>query len=261
MSAVNIPITELKARKDFNSHICLEYYRGNKWSEYLAFGPAGLQKFRETTSKFESNFKISLEIPLERVALSLLKSINSAYLPGDGVSEILMELYIMSITSGTGDLAKLDTANLIKHYNDLATTAKKPLLISWKQSKAKLLEHIIKLQQELIEPTAPQKAAKKSAVVASQKRLSGLATIKEKKKTPVVKEPKKNATVKELKKKAPITDRRKFGIGAFCRDLIVKNKTNEEVLASVRSKFPDAATSISSIAWYRNKLKNEEKLA
>jgi hypothetical protein len=49
------------------------------------------------------------------------------------------------------------------------------------------------------------------------------------------------------------------GIGAFCMDLIIKKKSNEEVLAAVAKQFPGASTSNSCINWYRNKLKKEGK--
>jgi len=48
------------------------------------------------------------------------------------------------------------------------------------------------------------------------------------------------------------------GIGAFCMELIRKGKDNAAVLEAVKAKFPDASTSPSSVAWYRNKLKSEE---
>ena len=41
MAKVNIPLDKLVARKDFNAHVALEFYRGDKWSEYLAFDPQG----------------------------------------------------------------------------------------------------------------------------------------------------------------------------------------------------------------------------
>ena len=41
-------------------------------------------------------------------------------------------------------------------------------------------------------------------------------------------------------------------------ELIRKGKDNAAVLEAVKAKFPDASTSPSSVAWYRNKLKSEE---
>jgi hypothetical protein len=45
------------------------------------------------------------------------------------------------------------------------------------------------------------------------------------------------------------------GVGAFAKEQIVAGKTNAEVLAMVKEKFPDAKTSTSCIAYYRTALK------
>jgi hypothetical protein len=43
-------------------------------------------------------------------------------------------------------------------------------------------------------------------------------------------------------------------------ELILKGKSNEDVLAAVAKQFEGAKTSAASIAWYRNKLKSEGQL-
>lgn len=50
------------------------------------------------------------------------------------------------------------------------------------------------------------------------------------------------------------------GIGAFVENLVLAQETTEKILSKVKAKFPDANTSPSSIAWYRNKLRKEGKL-
>ena len=50
------------------------------------------------------------------------------------------------------------------------------------------------------------------------------------------------------------------GVGTFCEHLILKGKSNEEVLAAAKKQFPDKNPSASSINWYRNKLKREGKI-
>jgi hypothetical protein len=50
------------------------------------------------------------------------------------------------------------------------------------------------------------------------------------------------------------------GIGGLVSDLLVKKKSNEEILAAVKKDFPSARTSAASIAWYRSKLREEGKL-
>lgn len=276
MAAVNLPLTALCVRRDHNARVCLEFYRGNKWSEYLAFEPTGLQKFREPTVKFEVRFNRAVDTPLERAALAFLHSLNGAYLPGDGVAEILLEIFTMSKTDGTNDLSKLDTKALLAYYNELAAAANKPELKAFKEGKNKLLAKIEALQADVKKPTAKQTEAKATSAAKAEKRLEGLADLKAKKATeaaakkavpakPVKAEkPMAKAAAKPAAKPAKTNGAKPAvkgqGIGSFCMDLIVKGKTNEEVLGAVKVKFPDASTSASSVAWYRNKLKSEGKI-
>jgi outer membrane murein-binding lipoprotein Lpp len=44
------------------------------------------------------------------------------------------------------------------------------------------------------------------------------------------------------------------GVGAFAKELIVAGKTNTEVLAAVKERFPDAKTTTGCIAFYRTAL-------
>lgn len=276
MAVVNLTLAALCVRQDHNARVCLEFYRGNKWSEYLAFEPTGLQKFREPTAKFEARFNRTVDTPLERAALAFLHSLNGAYLPGDGVAEILLEVYTMSKTDGTNDLSKLDTKALLAYYNELATATGKPELKAFKEGKTKLLAKIEALQAEVKKPTAKQTEAKATSAAKAEKRLEGLADLKAKKAADAVakksapaakpakaEKPAPKAAAKSAAKPAKTNgdkQPRGPGIGAFCMDLIVKGKTNEEVLGAVKAKFPNASTSASSVAWYRNKLKSEGKL-
>lgn len=49
----------------------------------------------------------------------------------------------------------------------------------------------------------------------------------------------------------------KRGVGTAAMEAIREGKTNEEALAAVRTEFPDAKTTLASINWYRNKLRND----
>lgn len=46
-------------------------------------------------------------------------------------------------------------------------------------------------------------------------------------------------------------------IGGEARRAILAGSTNDEALAAVRRKFPGAATTLASVAWYRSKLRKE----
>lgn len=49
----------------------------------------------------------------------------------------------------------------------------------------------------------------------------------------------------------------KRGVGDVAIEAIKAGKTNEEALDAVRSEFPNANTRITSINWYRGKLRSE----
>lgn len=282
MSAINLKLEELKIRLDHNSHIGFEFNRGSKWSEFLYFDPSGPRKERLLTSTFECNFYRPSDIPARRAALSFLQAHKRAYIPEEGVFEIIMEVYLMSLAAeNPKGLASMSNEALVNVYNELVATLGKPPLKSFKGAKAVLLQRIEALQAELAKVTPAQEAAAAENTAKAAKRLEGLSklsgttqsTTKEKKMaTQKSAKSAAKATAKPAAKAAkpaakaakPIakattakTDRRKLGIGAFCMGLIQKGKTNDEVLTAVKAKFPDANTSAASVAWYRNKLKPE----
>lgn len=50
----------------------------------------------------------------------------------------------------------------------------------------------------------------------------------------------------------------KRGVGTVACEAIKAGKTNEEALAAVKAEFPEATTSMASINWYRNHLRQED---
>lgn len=59
----------------------------------------------------------------------------------------------------------------------------------------------------------------------------------------------------ENEAKAP--KEKKVTIGDVAVEAIRAGKTNQEALEAVKAKFPDAKTTLSSINWYRNKLRSD----
>jgi Arc/MetJ-type ribon-helix-helix transcriptional regulator len=53
-----------------------------------------------------------------------------------------------------------------------------------------------------------------------------------------------------------LTDRWKT-VGALAEHEIKAGRSNEQVLAAVRRKFPGASTSLGSISWYRSRLRRD----
>ena len=51
------------------------------------------------------------------------------------------------------------------------------------------------------------------------------------------------------------------GIGARAMELLIEGKSTQEVIDIVKSEIPDANPTPATIAWYKNKLRQEGKLA
>ncbi len=70
-----------------------------------------------------------------------------------------------------------------------------------------------------------------------------------------------NTTVSEAVREAVATylmeHYRKGTIGEVAKAAILGGATNDDALRAVKKKFPQAATSMGSIAWYRSKLRKD----
>lgn len=263
---------------DHNRHIGVEYYRDDGVVRYLAYTPHGLESFSMSPAQFDREFRQRLLQPIRSVAVDLLAATHRYdYAPGDGVLDILMEIYTMASTNGTNDLGSLDMKGLTEHYNGLAKALGRGPVKGFK-SKAEALKRIEAVSAEASKPSEKQKehatemakepAAKKAAKEPAAK--TGARAMKataeqlaaSSKPEKADREKAKAARFPSAAKKAPKKSDgekkpRGQGIGAFCMELIKKGKSNEQVLAAVREKFPGASTSPASVAWYRNKLKDE----
>jgi len=49
------------------------------------------------------------------------------------------------------------------------------------------------------------------------------------------------------------------GVGSFAKALILANKnaTNKQILDRIKTKFPDAKTSMACVAWYKSDLRKK----
>lgn len=247
-----------RLRKDHNAHIALEYEQVRGVSRFLYFTPSGLQRDELGTESFERRFKTAMDQPLGAAALRLLGLNRSAYLPDNRVNTILLEIYLME-TTATTDLSSMTLDQLMVVYDGLRTVANKPAVKKFK-SKGEAVKRIEALRAEIAALTPVQEEHRKERAEAADKRLASVkeraATERaERKVTPKApKAPKAAPTKREPKPKGQ-------GIGAFCMGLIQAGKSNEDVLAAVAEKFPDAKTSAASVAWYRSKLKSEGALS
>jgi hypothetical protein len=269
---------DARPRIDHQRRVALEYRRHGDRVDYFAFEPAGLQLAHLPSAEFDARFRGRLipAVPLSRTAADMLRMAREDYLPGDGVHQLLTEIYAMATTNGTGDYESLDMKGLMAVYNDLAKATGKPPVKEFK-SKAEAVKRIKALSGEASKPTPEQEARRKEkadAASAAFDRMAATASnggadpaakaVPKPTKRPQMAKPEEPKEVRfpaaakkaaeKAAKKAGEQKERGPGIGKFCFDLIGKGKTNDEILAAVRKQFPDAKTSAASVAWYRNKL-------
>lgn len=254
-STINLALVDIVVRKDFHQHVALMFYRDEKVARYLAFSAGGLQVCVAPIAQFLEQFKTISANSLEHDVSSMLKSVTSAYSPDVSAAPILLEIITMNTKTET-------LADIVLAYNKLAFTAGRPTIKEFK-SKAVGLERIEALKKEIAKPSAAQEAVRVHTAAAAAAGAARKAKIEAPKAKPVPAKPTKPAKVVPAKaaaaKPAAKTEGKKrgLGIGAFCYELLRKGKTNDEILTAVKAKFPDASTSASSVAWYRNKLKEE----
>jgi hypothetical protein len=271
MLRVNLPLEKMGALLNHERRVAVPFYRDERKVACLQFEPVGPVLRELPLDVFDRNYKIRVDLPLETVALKFIGACRTCYLPGSRVVPTLMEIFNMTQTNGTADLSSLSQSELTETYNKLATAASKGTVKSFKD-KATAIARIQALQGEVGTLTPSQQ---KAADAADAKAAAPAAKKAAAKKEPAAKpeaKPKnlgqhiaaKKAAKAPAQKSGKAADGEKkprgMGVGKFCMDLILKGKTNEEVLEAVKAKFPEAATSASSVSWYRNKLKSEGQL-
>lgn len=124
----------------------------------------------------------------------------------------------------SAELSLMSLAQLTEHYNSIAS---KPVKMF--KSKGEAITRIEKLQT----PAQPYTNARMEVTQAMAAALTA----------DTAKEP--------AKKRGP----KGLGIGAFCRELIAANHSNKEIFEAVKTKWPDASTTVASVAWYRNQMR------
>lgn len=296
---INMSLDQMGARLSHERRVAVPFYRDERKVGCLQFEASGPVLKELPIESFDRNFTKRHEEPVLSVVLKLVGAVRTCYLPGSRVLPTLMEMFNMAITNGSGDLTSLSQAQLTEHYNQLATAAQRPTVKGFKD-KATALKRIKDLEAEASEPNEAQKrraqaqaekeahandnafnkhlAAKRAAkaqgeAAAERGQGQSLADVPPASRRPAAKKAaakkvaaKKAAPAKKVaaKKAAPKAEGEKKprgrGIGNYACEMILKGKSNEEVVKAVLTKFPDASTSASSVAWYRNKLKNEGKL-
>lgn len=177
----NITRDDLTMRFDFGQHIVLAFKRDKRRVDYIGFEGEGPQKLFSSVDSFERTFnRVSEEGPTVFLP-KFLKAVKRAYLPGEGVAHIIMELLKMSTLNGKAH-KDCTVTELTVHYNALrAASGAAPVSDKAFKSKAKLIEAVETAERLATAPTPEQLQNKKTNAAAAEKRLAGLATLKEQK--------------------------------------------------------------------------------
>lgn len=187
------------------------------------YGP----KFAMVPAKdFKDEFNSIIELPIVGLALSFVKAVKRAFRHNDEVVKFLLEEILMK------NITDMTLAEITLRYNELAVAAGKKTRKAF-DSKRLALEAIEKLDAEVRVATPVQtEAAEKSTK-------------------------RRSTSMTEAVEKKP----RGKGIGALAMELLLEGKTTAEVIEIVTSEIDGAHPTRATIAWYKNKLRAEGKLA
>ena len=176
--------------------------------------------------EFYGEFNLKLDMPVETAALSFLKVAKHALKHNQEVVSFLLGEILMK------NLSEMSLEDLVARYNAIAVAAGKKPRKSFDSKKA-ALEAIEKLDGEISPPTEAQV---KAAETSTQRR---------------------STTMTENTQEVKVRGK---GIGARAMELLIEGKTTQEVIDTVKAEIPDANPTPATIAWYKNKLRQEGKL-
>ncbi len=200
---------------------------GNTYIKYITIGnncPVfAIMEWRD----FLKEFNKVLPMTEYEAALSFLKVAKTCLKHNSEVISFLLKEIIMK------NISEMTLEELVSRYNSLCVAAGKKPRKSFDSKKA-ALEAIEKLDGEITPPTPAQV---KAAETSTQRRSITMTE--------------ENKEVKPRGK----------GIGARAMELLLEGKSTQEVINTVKAEIPDANPTPATIAWYKNKLRQEGKLA
>jgi len=184
------------------------------------------------SSEFYSEFNKTLVMTEEAAAISFLKAVKQGFRHNAEVIQFLMKEILMK------NLSDLTLDEIVTRYNSIAVSAGKKPRKSF-DSKAAGLAALEKLDAEVGVATPAQEQA---ATTSTQRRSNKMNQQVE------------GTEVKEVKARGK-------GIGTRAMELLIEGKSTQEVIDTVKAEIPDANPTGATIAWYKNKLRQEGKLA
>ena len=167
--------------------------------------------------------KVIDSLPVAEAVVSYLCQAKRAYKHAPKVIAILWEIFMAQCSS------EMSLTQLMLWYNKLAATVNKKPRNAF-ASKAEALAAIEKLDIIIAQQTPQQEAAQ-----TRRSKMSDQDVVVEKKP-------------------------RGKGIGARAMELILEGLSNQEVIDTIKAEIEGANPTAATIAWYKNKLRQEGKL-
>ena len=201
---------------------------GNNFIKFVTLNGNGPIFESMALKDFRAEFNKVLDLTVEQAALSFFRSAKAAFRHNAEVIKFLLGEILMA------NLSEMTLAEITLRYNNLCVAAgKKPRKTF--DSKKLALEALEKLDAEVMVATPVQEAALKSTKSRSNRMTE-------------------NTEGKEVKVRGK-------GIGARAMELLLEGKGTQEVIDTIKAEIPDASPTPATIAWYKNKLRQDGKLA
>jgi hypothetical protein len=213
---------EMSIRRSKGGKTCL-VLGGHAIINFITHGKSGLVKTMMPTDKFLKEWNKVLDVSLLDGLTSYICVAKRAHKHDANIIAILWELFMNQYSN------EMSLAQLVLCYNKLAASVGKPARKSF-DSKAAALAAIEKLDIILSQQTPQQDAAQTRRNTMSEK---------------------------DVAEKKP----RGKGIGARAKELILEGKTTAEVISTIQEEIEGANPTPATIAWYKNKLRQEGLLA
>jgi len=213
----------MEVRRSKHDKACL-VLGGNMIVKYittLGNGPAIV--VREKQDFMREWPKVLTQMTVQEAVVSYLCQAKRAYKHNSDVISTLWETFMGQCST------EMSLQQLVLWYNKLAETVGKPPRKNF-ESKAAALAAIEKLDIMIAQQTPQQEAA--------QTRRSKMSD-------------------QDVAEKKP----RGKGIGARAMELILEGKATQEVIDTIKAEIEGANPTAATIAWYKNKLRADGKLA
>lgn len=206
-------------------------------------------EFKQTLSfcmNYNSNVALALRLTPNMVAAVRISADGLKY-EAWGADKFLREFNRDLLDEEWSALVKFLKIALRNDGNDhmALVTLTKGFEMKLAELKEKSMEELVSMHNELAKAAGVKEVTEFKSLEKAR-----LAVVK------LANTPTKGAKTKEAAAATGkgVAGRPRSGVGAFAKEVILKGGTNAEVLAKVKEKFPNNATTVSCIAYYRNAL-------